>query len=148
MKCRHCGVELRLPFVDLGMAPPSNAYRTREQLHDPEKWYPLRVLVCESCWLVQTEDYVRAGELFTDDYAYFSSVSTTWLDHARNYVAAMSERSISDPTVSSPRSPPTTATCCNMCVKAGSRVTALSRQKAQHRLHGKKDFTSSKNFLA
>jgi len=92
VKCRHCGAELRLPFVDLGMAPPSNAYLTREQLCNPEKWYPLRVLVCESCWLVQTEDYVDAGELFTDDYAYFSSVSTTWLDHARNYVANMIER--------------------------------------------------------
>ena len=92
MKCRHCGSELRLPFVDLGTAPPSNAYLTREQLCAPEKWYPLRVLVCENCWLVQTEDYVGAGELFTDDYAYFSSVSTTWLDHARNFVAIMTDR--------------------------------------------------------
>lgn len=92
MKCRHCGSDLRLPFIDLGAAPPSNAYLTREQLREPEKRYPLRVLVCETCWLVQTEDYVGAGELFTDDYAYFSSVSQTWLDHARNYVAAMRNR--------------------------------------------------------
>jgi predicted TPR repeat methyltransferase len=92
VNCRHCGTELRLPFVDLGAAPPSNAYLTREQLREPEKWYPLRVLVCKSCWLVQTEDYVGADELFTDDYAYFSSVSTTWLDHARNYVATMTDR--------------------------------------------------------
>jgi 2-polyprenyl-3-methyl-5-hydroxy-6-metoxy-1,4-benzoquinol methylase len=92
VKCRHCGSELRLPFVDLGTAPPSNAYLTREQLRDPEKWYPLRVLVCESCWLVQTENHVGAGDLFTDDYAYFSSVSTTWLDHARDYVTAMCDR--------------------------------------------------------
>ena len=92
MKCRHCGAELRLPFIDLGTAPPSNAYLTREQLNEPEKWYPLRVLVCERCWLVQTEDYVGAGDLFTDDYAYFTSVSTTALDHARDYVAAMCER--------------------------------------------------------
>jgi 2-polyprenyl-3-methyl-5-hydroxy-6-metoxy-1,4-benzoquinol methylase len=92
MKCRHCGSELRLPFVDLGTAPPSNAYITREKLRQPEKWFPLRVLVCETCWLVQTEDYVGAGDLFTDDYAYFSSVSTTWLRHARDYVDAMCDR--------------------------------------------------------
>jgi len=92
VKCRHCGAELWLPLVDLGTAPPSNAYLTREQLLAPEKWYPLRVLVCENCWLVQTEDYVGASELFTDDYAYFSSVSTTWLDHARNYVTGMTGR--------------------------------------------------------
>src|SRR5262245_23905524 len=92
MKCRHCGSEVRLPFIDLGAAPPSNAYLTREQLREPEKWYPLRVLVCETCWLVQTEDYVGAGDLFTDDYAYFSSVSQTWLDHAQKYVGAMCER--------------------------------------------------------
>jgi 2-polyprenyl-3-methyl-5-hydroxy-6-metoxy-1,4-benzoquinol methylase len=92
MRCRHCGAELRLPFIDLGTAPPSNAYLTREQLHKPEKWYPLRVLVCECCWLVQTEDYVGASDLFTDDYAYFTSVSKTALDHARDYVTAMCER--------------------------------------------------------
>jgi 2-polyprenyl-3-methyl-5-hydroxy-6-metoxy-1,4-benzoquinol methylase len=92
VKCRHCGSELRLPLIDLGMAPPSNAYLTREQLDKPEKRYPLRVLVCESCWLVQTEDYVGAGDLFTEDYAYFSSVSQTWLEHARDYVAAICER--------------------------------------------------------
>lgn len=92
MKCRHCGSELRLPFIDLGMAPPSNAYLTREQLDKPEMRYPLRVLVCESCWLVQTEDYVGAGDLFTADYAYFSSVSQGWLEHAREYVASMCDR--------------------------------------------------------
>ena len=78
-----------MPFMDLGSAPPSNAYLTQEQLRAPEKRFPLRVLVCERCWLVQTEDYVGAAELFNDDYAYFSSVSTTWLDHARRYVEAM-----------------------------------------------------------
>lgn len=92
MKCRHCGAELRLPFIDLGRSPPSNAYLTRAQLNEPEKRYPLRVLVCETCWLVQTEDYVGAGDLFTDEYAYFSSVSRTFLDHAEQYVEAMRER--------------------------------------------------------
>lgn len=92
MKCRHCLSHLQLPLVDLGSAPPSNAYLTREQLQAPEKWYPLRVLVCESCWLVQTEDYADADELFNDEYAYFSSVSSTWLEHARNYVATIVDR--------------------------------------------------------
>ena len=92
MKCRHCGSELGLPFIDLGMMPPSNAYLTREQLDKPEMRYPLRVLVCERCWLVQTEDYVGAGDLFTEDYAYFSSVSQGWLEHAQDYVASMCDR--------------------------------------------------------
>jgi len=92
MKCRHCFAELVLPFLDLGSAPPSNAYLTTQSLKAPEKWFPLRVLVCEQCWLVQTEDYAGASELFDSEYAYFSSFSTTWLQHAEKYVAAMSER--------------------------------------------------------
>jgi 2-polyprenyl-3-methyl-5-hydroxy-6-metoxy-1,4-benzoquinol methylase len=92
MKCRHCGAELKLPFVDLGSAPPSNAYLTEKTLHTPEKWYPLRVLVCESCWLVQTEDFAQADELFDAEYAYFSSFSNSWLAHAERYVSDMVER--------------------------------------------------------
>ena len=79
MKCRHCGNALKLPLIDLGAAPPSNAYLTERALHAPEKWFPLRVLVCERCWLAQTEDFARADELFDADYAYFSGFSTTWL---------------------------------------------------------------------
>ena len=79
MKCRHCQAELTLPLVDLGSAPPSNAYLTKQTLHAPEKHFPLRVLVCTECWLAQTEDYAGADELFSADYAYFSSFSTTWL---------------------------------------------------------------------
>ena len=59
MKCRHCTSELTLPLVDLGSAPPSNSYLTGLNLHAPEKWFPLRVLVCEQCWLVQTATLVR-----------------------------------------------------------------------------------------
>lgn len=92
MKCRHCHTELTLPLVDLGSAPPSNAYLTRQTLHTPEKYFPLRVLVCNKCWLVQTEDFADAGELFSADYAYFSSFSTTWLNHAEKYVSEMSQR--------------------------------------------------------
>lgn len=92
MKCRHCGSELRLPLVDLGSAPPSNAYLTAQTLHAPEKWFPLRVLVCEHCWLAQTEDFAQADELFDADYAYFSGFSTSWLAHSERYVADMVAR--------------------------------------------------------
>jgi SAM-dependent methyltransferase len=92
MKCRHCQATVTLPFIDLATAPPSNAYVTAQRLHGPEKWYPLRVFVCTQCWLVQTEDYAHSSELFAADYAYFSSVSSSWLEHAQCYVAEMVRR--------------------------------------------------------
>lgn len=85
MKCRHCRTDLRHVFVDLATAPPSNAYLAENDLHRPETYYPLRVLVCDSCWLVQTEDYAHAEELFSPDYAYFSSTSRSWLMHVKAY---------------------------------------------------------------
>lgn len=90
MKCRHCASELTLPLVDLGSAPPSNSYLTSRTLHAPEKWFPLRVLVCEQCWLAQTEDFAQADELFDADYAYFSGFSSSWLAHSERYVGDMS----------------------------------------------------------
>jgi SAM-dependent methyltransferase len=81
-----------LELVDLGSAPPSNGFLTREALRRPEPWLPLRVLVCERCWLAQTEDFLRPDELFAADYAYFSSYSTAWLEHAERYVADMVAR--------------------------------------------------------
>ncbi len=92
MNCRHCKSPLSLPFVDLGTAPPSNAYLLPTQLPAPEKWFPLRVFVCSNCWLVQTEDYAHHAELFAADYAYFSSFSKSWLEHAEQYVASMTRR--------------------------------------------------------
>ncbi len=92
MKCRHCGAEVTQQLIDLGSAPPSNAYLTTETLEAPEKWFPLRVLVCSECWLAQTEDYAGADELFSASYAYFSSYSTSWLRHAERYVADMTSR--------------------------------------------------------
>lgn len=92
MKCRHCGSGLKLPLVDLGSAPPSNAYLTEQTLRAPEKWFPLRVLVCEQCWLVQTEDFAQAAELFDAHYAYFSAFSSSWLAHCERYVADMTAR--------------------------------------------------------
>ncbi len=92
MKCRHCASELKLPMVDLASAPPSNSYLTERTLYAPEKWFPLRVLMCEECWLVQTEDFAQADELFDADYAYFSGFSTSWLAHSELYVNDMSAR--------------------------------------------------------
>ena len=92
MNCRHCNATLTLPLIDLGFAPPSNAYLSKQQLQQPEKKYPLRVLVCQTCWLAQTEDFAQAHELFDADYAYFSSFSSTWLKHAKRYANEMSAR--------------------------------------------------------
>lgn len=92
MKCRHCKSDLNLTLVNLGSAPPSNAYLTAKSLSVPEKHFPLRVLVCEKCWLVQTEDFARASELFDAEYAYFSGFSSGWLEHCEGYVRDMTTR--------------------------------------------------------
>ena len=86
--CRHCGSPLDHQVIDLGHQPPSNAYLSSEQLAGPEITYPLRVMVCESCWLVQLPAHAAADQLFTPDYAYFSSTSTSWCAHAERFVAA------------------------------------------------------------
>jgi len=85
MNCRNCHEPLEHTFLDLGFAPPSNAYLTTADLNRPELYYPLKLKVCTTCWLVQTEDYAKADELFTSDYAYFSSTSSSWLKHAKEY---------------------------------------------------------------
>ena len=92
MNCRHCGSPLTHTFVDLGFAPPSNAYLTEADLSKPEKYFPLKVMVCDQCWLVQTEDYTDADELFSDDYPYFSSTSLGWLAHAKRYAEQMTQQ--------------------------------------------------------
>ena len=92
MKCRHCGSELYYTFIDLGSAPPSNSYLTEQSMKEPEKWYPLKVMVCDHCWLVQTEDFVGVGEMFSEEYAYLSSFSSSWLKHAENYVDKVASR--------------------------------------------------------
>lgn len=92
MKCRHCETVLEHVFLDLGFAPPSNAYLTAQQLHAPEMTLPLRLFVCDSCWLVQTEDFSRPADLFDFNYAYYSSTSKTWLAHAKTYAQKVTER--------------------------------------------------------
>ncbi len=92
MICRHCRSRLTNVFLDLGRAPPSNAYLSEAALSEPETAYPLRVFVCNDCRLVQTEDYADAGELFSPHYAYFSSTTKSWLDHAARFAGMISER--------------------------------------------------------
>jgi len=92
MKCRHCAHPVTLPFLDLGSAPPSNAYLSPAALNAPEVWYPLRLLVCQHCWLVQTEDHAGREALFDAEYAYFSAFSSSWLAHSRRYVTEMQAR--------------------------------------------------------
>lgn len=85
MKCRHCNSSVSLELIDFGFAPPSNAYLTEDDLNNSELYLPLRVKVCEKCWLVQTEDFAERDMLFTSNYAYFSSTSKSWVKHARDY---------------------------------------------------------------
>lgn len=92
MICRHCKSSNLSPMIDLGSSPPSNAYLSESDLIKVEKWFPLRVNVCLECFLVQTEDYTNADELFDADYAYFSSFSKTMLEHSGSYVRDMESR--------------------------------------------------------
>ena len=85
MKCRHCENLLEHVFLDLGFAPPSNAYLEKADLDSPEVFFPLKLYVCSTCWLVQTADYASREELFKEDYSYFSSTSESWLKHAADY---------------------------------------------------------------
>jgi hypothetical protein len=90
--CRLCDAELTHVFVDLGMSPIANDYVAADKANAMEPFYPLCVYVCTSCWLVQLPAAQSADNIFRDDYAYFSSVSKSWLAHARNYVEQVSER--------------------------------------------------------
>ena len=92
MNCRFCQNLLTREFVDLQNSPPSNSYLTAEQLGKPEIFYPLRVFVCDRCFLVQVDEFKKAEDIFDENYAYFSSFSKSWLEHSREYVEMMCER--------------------------------------------------------
>lgn len=97
MHCRHCSEPLTLQMADLATCPPSNSYVTASALSSPEKWYPLKVFVCQKCWLAQTADFVDREECFSSNYAYFSSCSTSWVEHARAYAGKMiAERGLNE----------------------------------------------------
>ena len=90
--CRHCGTPMKTVMADLGSMPVSNDYLPVDADLALEPSYPLIVYVCSECWLSQTQDFVAADRLFRADYAYFSSMSPSWVDHARRYVEMMTER--------------------------------------------------------
>ncbi|MDQ5984345.1 MAG: hypothetical protein CSYNP_00038 [Syntrophus sp. SKADARSKE-3] len=92
MNCRFCGHHLKHEFIDLVNSPPSNAFLTKDQLNEPEIFYPLKLYVCDACFLVQIDEYKKSSDIFNSGYIYFSSFSTTWLAHARKYVEMIIER--------------------------------------------------------
>lgn len=92
MKCRFCQNQLTHEFIDLVNSPPSNSFLSLEELNQPEVFYPLKLFVCEKCLLVQIDEYKKSEEIFSDEYAYFSSFSSTWLEHARRYVEMVTAR--------------------------------------------------------
>ena len=89
MNCRFCNNKVSKQVLDLGDSPPSNAYLKNEGLFEKEKYFPLKLFLCEICFLVQTEDYNLPDELFTEDYAYFSTTSNTFVKHAKKYVESI-----------------------------------------------------------
>lgn len=91
IRCRHCGTTLRHSLIDLGMSPLCESFLTREQLGEPESYYPLHVQVCDACWLVQLPQFVSPAHIFSE-YAYFSSFSTSWVAHARRYRDTIKDR--------------------------------------------------------
>jgi SAM-dependent methyltransferase len=92
MKCRHCQNELNRVFADLAFSPVSNAMLTRQQLQEPETHYPLKVFACTNCYLVQIDEMKKADKIFDSEYTYFSSFSSSWLAHAKEYVDMMMDR--------------------------------------------------------
>ena len=92
MNCRFCNTPLNYEFLDLVNAPPSNSFLTFSQLNEPEVYYPLRVLVCDNCFLVQIDEYQKSSTIFNHDYVYFSSFSTSWLSHAKSYCEKVVDR--------------------------------------------------------
>jgi len=91
-KCRFCNKELKTIFADLNMAPIVNNYIKPENQYKDEVTYPLITYVCEDCKLVQTQDFNSSEQIFTDDYAYFSSFSTSWLKHCKEYVDMIGQK--------------------------------------------------------
>lgn len=92
MQCRFCKTQLKHVFIDLGNSPPSNSFLTKDQLNEPEVFYPLKVYTCHNCFLVQIDEYKKSEAIFNSNYAYFSSYSLTWLAHAEKYSEMMINR--------------------------------------------------------
>ena len=93
--CRFCSHSLKDTFVNLGKSPISNAFLTSKQLAKAEKFYPLHAYVCDNCFLVQLEEFETPEQIFSSDYAYFSSYSESWLNHCESYTELMIDKFIS-----------------------------------------------------
>ncbi len=92
MRCRFCKTELTEIFINLVHAPASNSFLSKEQLEEPETFYPLCVYICHDCFLVQIAEYKKSTTIFNNEYVYFSSYSKSWLEHARKYTDMMVKR--------------------------------------------------------
>ncbi|MEX1202927.1 MAG: class I SAM-dependent methyltransferase [Ferruginibacter sp.] len=92
MQCRFCKTELTNTFIDLENSPASNSFLSKEELNEPEIFFPLKVYTCSKCFLVQVDEYKKSDAIFSSDYVYFSSYSTSWLAHAEKYTTMMTER--------------------------------------------------------
>ena len=92
MQCRFCKTSLSHVFIDLINSPASNSFLTKEQLNEPETFYPLKIYTCPSCFLVQVDEYKKSDAIFNSDYVYFSSYSSSWLQHAKAYTEKMTKR--------------------------------------------------------
>lgn len=92
MQCRFCKTELVNVFIDLVNSPASNSFLTASQLNEPETFYPLKVYTCPKCFLVQVDEYKKSDAIFDSNYVYFSSYSTSWLQHAKEYTDLMAAR--------------------------------------------------------
>lgn len=92
MKCRFCNEPLKFEFIDLNNTPASNSYIKKENMDHVEEYFPLKVYVCHECKLVQLAEYKKHNEIFNEEYSYFSSFSTSWLEHSKNYVEMISNR--------------------------------------------------------
>jgi SAM-dependent methyltransferase len=92
MNCRYCNNQLTIVFADLVTCPPSNAMVKLELMNHQENYFPLKVFVCEKCWLVQVDELEKAESIFNEEYTYFSSFSTSWLQHAKEYTDYMTDR--------------------------------------------------------
>ena len=92
MTCRFCKTPLSNVFIDLVNSPASNSFLKPEELNEPETFYPLKVYTCHRCFLVQVDEYKKSDAIFNSDYVYFSSYSTSWLQHAKAYTELMTKR--------------------------------------------------------
>jgi len=92
VNCRFCNTALEHVFIDLVNSPASNSFLTKEQLNEPETFFPLKVFTCHQCFLVQVDEYKKSGDIFDSNYVYFSSFSTSWLEHARRYTEMITKR--------------------------------------------------------